>query len=83
MDGISLLDQLRRNYPGIPVLMVTAGYGVSSVLEAMRKGAYDYLLKPFEREQLYFAVQRALENCRLKAENRALRTKLARLKGNC
>jgi len=61
--------------------MVTAGYGVSSVLEAMRSGAYGYLLKPFEREQLYFAVQRALEYCRLKAENRALRAKLARLAG--
>jgi len=81
MDGISLLDQLKRKYPDIPVLMVTAGYGVSSVLEAMRSGAYGYLLKPFEREQLYFAVQRALEYCRLKAENRALRAKLARLAG--
>src|SRR5215467_15318750 len=59
--------------------MVTAGYGISSVLEAMRKGAYDYLLKPFEREQLYFAVQRALECCRLKAENRALTGKASEI----
>src|SRR5215470_4088795 len=77
MNGLSLLEELTRKYPDIPVLMITAGY----LLEAMRSGAYGYLLKPFEREQLYFAVERSLEHRRLKAENLALRAKLARLTG--
>jgi putative nucleotidyltransferase with HDIG domain len=54
----------------MPVVMVTAVHDISVALTAIRNGAYDYLLKPFEREQLLATVSRALENRRLKMENR-------------
>ena len=56
--------------------MVTAVHDISVALAAIRNGAYDYLLKPFEREQLLAAVRRALENRRLRLENRAYQTEL-------
>ena len=56
--------------------MVTAVHDISVALQALRNGAYDYLLKPFEREQLLATVRRALENRRLKRENDAYRSNL-------
>ena len=71
MDGIALLERTKEKYPDMPVVMVTAVHDISVALAAIRNGAYDYLLKPFEREQLLAVVRRALENRRLKIENRA------------
>jgi cyclic di-GMP phosphodiesterase len=79
MDGLTLLSRIKRDYPDIPVVMVTAVHDISVALAAMRNGAYDYLLKPFEREQLLASVRRAVENRRLKAENLAYQTKLESL----
>jgi len=66
MDGLSLLARIRQQHPDIPVVMVTAVHDISVALAAIRNGAYDYLLKPFEREQLLAIVHRAMENRRLK-----------------
>jgi putative nucleotidyltransferase with HDIG domain len=63
----------------MPVVMVTAVHDIQVALQALRNGAYDYLLKPFEREQLLATVRRALENRRLKRENDAYRTNLEAL----
>jgi putative nucleotidyltransferase with HDIG domain len=79
MDGLSLLARMRLQHPDIPVVMVTAVHDISVALAAIRNGAYDYLLKPFEREQLLAIVRRAMENRRLKQENRAYQTKLESL----
>jgi len=70
LDGIGLLERTKEKYPDMPVVMVTAVHDISVALTAIRNGAYDYLLKPFEREQLLAVVSRALENRRLKMENR-------------
>ena len=70
LDGIGLLERTKEKYPDMPVVMVTAVHDISVALTAIRNGAYDYLLKPFEREQLLATVSRALENRRLKMENR-------------
>ena len=70
MDGIKLLEWLRQYDPEIPVIMVTAIHDISTALEAIRRGAYDYILKPFEKDQLYLGVNRALQHRRLVAENR-------------
>jgi len=70
LDGIGLLEKIKQQYPDMPAIMVTAVHDVSVALAAIRNGAYDYLLKPFEREQLLATVRRALENRRLKIENR-------------
>jgi putative nucleotidyltransferase with HDIG domain len=79
MDGIGLLERTKEKYPDMPVVMVTAVHDISVALAAIRNGAYDYLLKPFEREQLLATVRRALENRRLKTENRTYQTNLESL----
>jgi len=76
MDGFALLESIRRLHPQMPVVMVTAIHDISVALAAIRSGAYDYLLKPFERDQLLATVRRALENRRLKLENLAYQNKL-------
>src|SRR5205814_3746311 len=76
LDGIGLLEKTKERFPDMPVVMVTAVHDISVALAALRNGAYDYLLKPFEREQLLATVRRALENRRLKLENRAYQTNL-------
>jgi cyclic di-GMP phosphodiesterase len=79
MDGLALLARIRQEHPDIPVVMVTAVHDISVALAAIRNGAYDYLLKPFEREQLLAIVRRAMENRRLKRENLEHQTKLESL----
>jgi putative nucleotidyltransferase with HDIG domain len=79
MDGEALLAATKERFPDIPVVMVTAVHDVSVALSAIRNGAYDYLLKPFDREQLLATVRRALENRRLKLENREYQTNLESL----
>jgi putative nucleotidyltransferase with HDIG domain len=79
MDGTALLEAAKERYPDMPVVMVTAVTDVSVALGAIRNGAYDYLLKPFERDQLLATVRRALENRRLKLENRDYQTNLEAL----
>src|SRR5213592_1252695 len=79
LDGIGLLERTKERFPDMPVVMVTAVHDISVALGAIRNGAYDYLLKPFEREQLLATVRRALENRRLKLENRAYQTNLEAL----
>ncbi len=79
MDGLALLERIRKTYAQIAVVMVTAVSDISVGLAAIRQGAYDYLLKPFEREQLLATVHRTLENRRLRIENQAYQNKLEAL----
>ncbi|HXB20699.1 MAG TPA: HD domain-containing phosphohydrolase [Candidatus Solibacter sp.] len=79
LDGIALLERSKERFPDMPVIMVTAVHDISVALAAIRNGAYDYLLKPFEREQLLAMVRRALETRRLKLENRAYQSNLESL----
>ena len=61
------------------MIMVTAMHDVSTALEAIRRGAYDYILKPFEKDQLFLSVRRALEHRRLLLENRHYQRNLEQL----
>ncbi len=70
MDGLKLLEWIRETEPDIPVIMVTAVHDISTALEAIRRGAYDYILKPFEKDQLFLGVRRALQHRHLVLENR-------------
>jgi putative nucleotidyltransferase with HDIG domain len=79
LDGIGLLERSKEKFPDMPVVMVTAVHDISVALAAISNGAYDYLLKPFEREQLLKSVARALEHRRLKLENRDYQTNLESL----
>ena len=79
MDGMDLLERVKAKYPDITFVLETGVRDVPVRLAAMRDGAYDYLLKPFDREQLIATVRRALEYRRLKLENRAYQTNLEAL----
>ena len=73
MDGVALLARIRERWPKLPVIMVTAYGNVQSAVAAMREGAFDYVIKPFDNEDLRACVARALELTRLARENRYLR----------
>jgi putative nucleotidyltransferase with HDIG domain len=75
-DGLSLLDAVRENYPGIPVVMLTGSQDTHVAASAFRRGAVDYLLKPVKRDQLLGAVDRALEHGRLLRQNAEYRRSL-------
>ncbi len=60
-DGIALLERIQAQHPHLPVVMVTAVHDIGVAIDSMRRGACDYLLKPFEREHLLHTVGRALE----------------------
>src|SRR6266699_3895190 len=79
MDGIKLLEWMRQYDPEVPVIMVTAIHDISTALEAIRRGAYDYILKPFEKDQLFLGVGRALQHRRLVIENRNYQRNLEQL----
>jgi putative nucleotidyltransferase with HDIG domain len=79
MDGIDLLEHTNKKYPDMPVVMVTGVHDISVALAAIRNGAYDYLLKPFEREQLQAIVRLVLEKRRLKINTRAYHQNLEAL----
>jgi putative nucleotidyltransferase with HDIG domain len=70
MDGIQLLDWLRGYDPEIPVIMVTTIHDISAALQTIRRGAYDYILKPFEKDQLFHALGRAWQHRQLVTENK-------------
>jgi DNA-binding NtrC family response regulator len=76
LSGIALLEQILREQPAACVVLMTAHGTIDSAVEAMRKGAFDYLTKPLDREVLLLAVSRAVERTRLVSENRRLREEL-------
>ncbi|MGB8261795.1 MAG: HD domain-containing phosphohydrolase [Terracidiphilus sp.] len=78
-DGLTLLEHIRNQQPHLPVVMVTAIHDISVAIDAMRRGAYDYLLKPFERDHLLATVARALEHGRTLEESRNYRQSLEQI----
>lgn len=73
MDGIELLENIKENDPDLPVIMMTAHGTVDKAVEAMQKGAYTYVLKPFDNERLIIYVKKATSMYQVVKENRRLR----------
>ncbi len=73
MDGIELLENIKKNDPDLPVIMMTAHGTVDKAVEAMQKGAYTYVLKPFDNERLIIYVKKAISMYQVVKENRRLR----------
>jgi two-component system response regulator GlrR len=73
-DGITLLEKLLLKQPALSVIIVTAHGSIANAVEATRKGAYDYLTKPFDPKDLLHRIENALEMRRLKGEVERLRT---------
>jgi putative nucleotidyltransferase with HDIG domain len=78
-DGLSLLDTICQDYPGVPVVMLTAVHDIHVATNAFRRGAIDYLLKPFDLGQLMSVVTRAIEHGRLLKQNAAYRQNLEQI----
>jgi len=76
MDGIGLLDEVLRTAPQTCVIFMTAHGTIDTAVEAMKKGAFDYLTKPLVRDTVVLAVRRAMEKARLLRENLALQQQL-------
>lgn len=76
IDGLTLLDRISIDYPGTPVVMFTAVHDIHVATSAFRRGAIDYVLKPFERSQLLSVVSRAVEHGRLRRQNSTYRQNL-------
>lgn len=75
MDGIELLDTLKQNAPDLPVIIISGHGTVETAVSAIRKGAYDYIVKPFKADKLIVTATRALEAARLRQENKELKGK--------
>jgi len=77
MDGLELQRRIREIDPETAVILVTAYASVSTAVQALKEGAYDYLVKPFDPEELSRVVEKACEKIRLKEENVALKQRIA------
>ncbi len=75
-SGIELLEHVRHNFPGVEVIVITAFASNETAIKALNQGAYDYVTKPFEVDELKVVVHRALERQRLLAENLRMRAEL-------
>src|SRR5580698_4376617 len=74
MTGLELLAEAKRLRPEMPVVLMTAFATVNTAVEAMKLGAYDYIQKPFDGDEIKLLVDRTLEHNRLKLENQAYRS---------
>jgi two-component system response regulator PilR (NtrC family) len=76
MDGLTLLEELKKLDDDLPILMVTAFASVETAIAAMKRGAFDYITKPFKNDEVLVVVRNAVERRQLVAENAALRQNL-------
>lgn len=76
MSGIQALEQIKSYNPAIPVIIMTAYSSVESAVEALKSGAYDYLIKPLDFDVLKMTIERAREHVGLKVENEQLKERL-------
>jgi DNA-binding NtrC family response regulator len=72
MDGFELLAQIKKRYPDLTVVMLTAFGNIDSAVTAIKSGAYDFIAKPFEQDEIIFKISKALERSRLLMENKQL-----------
>ena len=78
LDGLELLDEIKRRDPSVPVLMISGHGNLDTAVAAIRRGASDFIEKPFEAERLLFLIERATETERLRQEIASLRATVGR-----
>ena len=81
VDGMAVMERVKDISPETLVLMITAFATAESAVEAMKKGAYDYLMKPFKVDEIRLVVKNALEKSNLRRENQALKIEVNRRRG--
>ncbi|MDE1147785.1 MAG: sigma-54 dependent transcriptional regulator [Azospirillaceae bacterium] len=73
LDGLQILDEMKRDHPDVPIVMISGHGTIETAVAALKKGAYDFIEKPFKSDRLLLLVERAVEAARLRRENRELR----------
>jgi len=73
VDGIDLVDIIKKIDPGLPIIIITAYGTIETAEEAIQKGAYDFITKPFRKETILITIKRALEWKRMQGELAALK----------
>jgi len=73
LDGLQLLDVVRDRHPDLPVVMISGHGNIETAVSAIKRGAYDYIEKPFKADRLVLVAERAIETSRLRREVKALR----------
>src|SRR5271167_3672813 len=68
MDGLQLLDSLKHEHPELPIVMISGHGNIETAVSAIKRGAYDFIEKPFKADRLLLVAERALENSRLRRE---------------
>ena len=68
LDGLSLLDEIKQRYPDLPVVMISGHGNIETAVSAIKRGAYDFIEKPFKSDRLILVAERALETSKLKRE---------------
>jgi two-component system nitrogen regulation response regulator NtrX len=76
MDGMQLLDHLAKSAPTVPVVMISGHGNIETAVAAVKKGAFDFIEKPFKSDRLLLVLRKALEDSRLRRENQELKLKL-------
>lgn len=77
LDGLQLLDEFQSQHPDMPVVMISGHGNLETAVSSIKRGAYDYIEKPFKIDRLLLITQRAMEASRLKTENEELRVRSA------
>ena len=80
LNGIELLESVKRFDEDIPTIIITAYGTVEAAVETMQKGAFDFMTKPFRKEQILFTIERALKWVRMQRENKMLREQLKKVR---
>lgn len=73
LDGLALLDQIKTRYPSLPIVMISGHGNIETAVSAIKRGAYDFIEKPFKADRLVLVAERALETSKLKREVSELR----------
>src|SRR5213596_3740868 len=73
LDGLQLLEQIKRDHADLPIVMISGHGNIETAVAAIKRGAYDFIEKPFKTDRLVLVANRALENSRLKREVKELK----------
>jgi len=79
LDGLALLDEIKNRYPDLPVVMISGHGTIETAVSAIKRGAYDFIEKPFKADQLILVAERALETLKLKRQLSDLRRRVSDL----
>ncbi len=76
LDGLQLLDEVKKRDEDVPVIIITAYGTIDAATEAIQKGGFDFITKPFKKEQILFTIEKAVKWLKVQQENKMLKEKL-------